>query len=576
MDGTGPWTIVYNRGPPDYEVFQFKTDYSPYTIQTERPGIYTLGRGGIHEWVTPFSIFERTHIEDTPRDTYCPAVEMKGQVYVNVHPMPNAHFSKSKLRSIRSRFDKNSICEGEKQQLIVELEGTAPWSLAYSVLYGEEPFEAPSFWSRGRRREEANSWRHIEYIHNINKSPYVIDAEQSGEYRLLNISDSYCTNTKFTEEEKHLTFVHVRGLPKARISGGICQGDDITVTLLSGVIPWSLGYKLNNKDRLIKDINEAIYRIPTEQGANLNTYIIDTIHDKSCNGTIVDGPVTITPMQNPTARIYGGGPVLEGKTVDISIELNGKAPFSFTYALDDGNYITDTIVTDVYDNIYRIPVSKKGKYYLTSISDSQCGRGSFIGEALVSLYQLPSGFLKISRDSYCKGSDAPSLQFNVRGTPPFTIEYSVLTDSGDTFRFSQTNIEESPYITRAVDPGVYTFTSITDGYGNSVPLKYANTVTLKLSELPTIEWIDDTYYSCKKICEDETITLRAKLTGVAPWSISYTNGSQIVTESNIESSPHIISVSKPGNYRFVRVEDRNCINKNVESSNIILQYSYMN
>jgi hypothetical protein len=44
----------------------------------------------------------------------------------------------------------------------------------------------------------------------------------------------------------------------------------------------------------------------------------------------------------------------------------------------------------------------------------------------------------------------------MRGTPPFTIEYSVLTESGDTFRFSQGSIQESPYVTKAVDPGVYT------------------------------------------------------------------------------------------------------------------------
>ena len=45
MDGTGPWTIVYNRGPPTYETFQFVAEYSPYTIQTDKPGLYQLGRG---------------------------------------------------------------------------------------------------------------------------------------------------------------------------------------------------------------------------------------------------------------------------------------------------------------------------------------------------------------------------------------------------------------------------------------------------------------------------------------------------------------------------------------------------
>jgi hypothetical protein len=99
-----------------------------------------------------------------------------------------------------------------------------------------------------------------------------------------------------------------------------------------------------------------------------------------------------------------------------------------------------------------------------------------------------------------------------------------------------------------------------------VPLKYANLVTLKLSEVPTVEWLDDSY-SCKQICEDDSITLRAKLTGMAPWTITYTDGNQIYTESGIESSPHVITVSNPGNYRFVKLEDKNCVNKNLESSN---------
>jgi hypothetical protein len=236
----------------------------------------------------------------------------------------------------RYRLSTNSVLiyVGEKQQLSVALTGTPPWSLSYSVQFGDKEDEEDS-----RHLKDENTWTIIERVDNIETSPYIIETEQSGVYRLLNVSDANCNSGLLPEDEKHVSFVWIKGVPKAQISGGKCAGsnsyqtyltnigDDIVATLVSGEVPWTLTYQKDGSEVLQKDIRHTSFRIHTDPQTS-SEYRFEYIYDRNCNGTIKDSPVLVAPFPNPTARLAGGGSVLEGRSIDLIVHLTGTQNYS--------------------------------------------------------------------------------------------------------------------------------------------------------------------------------------------------------------------------------------------------------
>ncbi|NNC84409.1 MAG: hypothetical protein HKN79_12615, partial [Flavobacteriales bacterium] len=180
LSGTAPWTVdVELDGSP---FAQYVTTENPLIITTSTEGTYTLS---------------------LLADAHCPGTT-EGEVQVSVQDLPVASISGG-----------GSFCEGSGNGPVLEVQGQAPWVVAYTI--------------DGSPQEIT-----------IGNSPEVIPVYESGEYTLTGISDANCTASASGTVD-----VEVIPAPQAVLmsSGPACQGDTVSVDIqLSGSGPWQFSY----------------------------------------------------------------------------------------------------------------------------------------------------------------------------------------------------------------------------------------------------------------------------------------------------------------------------------------------
>ena len=92
----------------------------------------------------------------------------------------------------------------------------------------------------------------------------------------------------------------------------------------------------------------------------------------------------------------------------------------------------------------------------------------------------------------------------------------------------------------------------TNSCGNSLT---SDSLTVTITALPTADFINTT----DSICPGSTDTLKIELTGVAPWSMTYNNGSSNINIPNILSSPYnlVVTPTITTTYKLISVTDAN-------------------
>ena len=84
-------------------------------------------------------------------------------------------------------------------------------------------------------------------------------------------------------------------------------------------------------------------------------------------------------------------------------------------------------------------------------------------------------------------------------------------------------------------------------------------ITVTVNQRPTAN-----IGSSQSVCSGGTATFNIALTGVAPWSVTYTNGTTATTVTNINTNPHVFSVSNitiNQTYTVTALSDAKCIAK---------------
>jgi hypothetical protein len=92
------------------------------------------------------------------------------------------------------------------------------------------------------------------------------------------------------------------------------------------------------------------------------------------------------------------------------------------------------------------------------------------------------------------------------------------------------------------------------------------TDNLKIGIVRVLEALPTATLTTVPICIGETATLTVELTGTGPWSLTYTDGTTTTTVTNIQTSPHEITI-KPGpkkttDYTIISVTDKWGTNNN--------------
>ncbi|WP_347839516.1 HYR domain-containing protein [uncultured Draconibacterium sp.] len=184
-------------------------------------------------------------------------------------------------------------------------------------------------------------------------------------------------------------------------------------------------------------------------------------------------PVTVHPL--PTGEIAGNSDICAGDSATLIMTLTGTSPWNIIYT--DG--ATADTVLGITASPYTLTVAPAttSTYALSEVSDVYCDATSLNGNAIVTVYPLPTAVLS-GDTTVCVGSTA-GLLVELTGVQPWSIIYT----DGVTLD-TVSGITSSPYLL-SVTPGsntTYSLTAVSDTNCSGTSL--TGTATVQVDQLP--------------------------------------------------------------------------------------------
>ncbi len=316
----------------------------------------------------------------------------------------------------------DDFCAGGQSEISLDLTGTGPWTLSYTLDGGMMPDI------------------------NIPSNPFSIFMDTAGDYELTNLIDQNCDvplSTTFTLLETASPTADLSG------NGNLCAGSFADLEIdLTGSAPWAISYTFDGIPQVDILSNDPLYILSVDAEGD---YELTAVSDGSCTGT-VSGIVTVIQSGSTSAILNGGGQICEGETAQLNTELFGAAPFDLTYAIDG---VAQTPL-NINANFFSIDLDTPGTYTLLEVLSNGC-EGTVSGEAIIEVLPVPTLFFPDGNDAQiCQGGSV-NLPIELTGTGPWTLEYSI--DFGAVINL---DIDASPYTLTASQTGFYSFGTMVD------------------------------------------------------------------------------------------------------------------
>lgn len=424
---------------------------------------------------------------------------------------------------------------GDAIDLTINLTGTAPWTVNYSLNNG-----APIT------------------INNIQSSPYILSVTEAGTYTLVSVTDGgICPGTVGGSAQ-----VIENPLPEAFLSGSgdICLGSGTSVNLLIGLVgeaPWTVVYENGVGTQSTLTINASPFSLPISEGGAGSISLISVTDNNNCVGTVsgsgqvdvLDAPTTSVSTECDAASI--------NYVVTIVIENGDAASYSVTpntgtltgniftsdpipsgdgynFVVTDANNCDPSTVSD--DIVVCNCLTAVGIMDQTPLTD--CGDGPL------------DAFIYDNTDENLDGNDVQMYVLHSGNSasivPPIiaiTNDANVSFDPGLGMNYGETY-----YLSAVVGNG-----GGAQGIDLDDPcLQVAQGTPVIFYQVPTA-----TIAGSTAICEGESTELTIELTGVSPWTVTL-NGNTI----DIFGSPYV-QVVEPDvttDYELTMVADANCDN----------------
>ena len=276
---------------------------------------------------------------------------------------------------------------------------------------------------------------------------------------------------------------------------------------------------------------------------------ISSLNGQDCNAESSVLTITVNPL--PTASTSGTNTICAGEFTNVSIDLTGKAPWSFTYS--DGT--TNTTVFSS-SNPYSFATSKAGTYEVIAVSDANgCTGVDFGTSATITVNPLPTASISIvGSDIICDGSTA-DLEINLTGSSPWDISY---TDGTNNFNVSSVS---NTYAFSTAVAGVYQVTSLSDSNTcNGTDL--GTPVSLSVRPLPVVSASGST-----EICYGDSTNIFVSVSGSpGPYIVNIDNLGTINNYSNM--SPISVKPTSTTTYTVLWIEDANGCRVDAPHANI--------
>ncbi|PWK17484.1 SprB-like repeat protein, partial [Arcicella aurantiaca] len=267
------------------------------------------------------------------------------------------------------------------------------------------------------------------------------------------------------------------------------------------------------------------YQMSIRDAAN-PTCIIDL---DGTTGTKITQPTSL-----PSATIGGTTAVCIGSATAPIITFTGTGgtgTLTYAYTIDGGSTQTTTAST------ITVSTATAGTftYTLLGVTDANgCVVNYNTGNtSTVTVNALPT--ITTTPATICAGASV-DLSTKVTGADAYVWKEGTTT---------LTNLVVSPSITT---------TYSVEGLNTTTSCKNTASLTVTVNPLPT-----SVLSGGGVICTGGTLpNVSIALTGTAPWSVTYTDGTTPVTVAGITTSPYVITTATAGTYTITAVSDANC------------------
>jgi gliding motility-associated-like protein len=330
--------------------------------------------------------------------------------------------------------------------------------------------------------------------------------------------------------------VTVNPVPTVTVnSATICSGSSVNLTatpsIAGGTYLWTPG----------SGTTQTISVTPS----STTTYSV-TYTRNGCSNT-GSGTVTINPL--PTAAMSGGGSICSGSSTSVNVNFTGTGPWTFTYS----NGSVNNTISGVTTSPYVINTGTSGNYSLVSVSDVNCA-GTVSGTAVVSV--RPNITVTAINSSCDASSTNYTVSFTISGGDPSS--YNVTGGTG-------TITSSAPYVFTSdpIPAGNPNYSFTVNDVNNCSPQIVNGTQNCNCTATAIMS-------GGGTICAGSSASINVALTGTAPWSFVYSDGTTNTTVNGVATSPYVITTSTAGNYSLVSVNDANCIGSSSGNATVVV------
>ncbi len=273
--GDGPWNFVYSIDGDDQE--QVTTNFPTYTIPVEVDGNYALVS------------LEGANCTGT----------VSGSQEVAILASPTASITGG-----------GTVCAGETATFDVDLTGTGPWNVQYTV--------------DGVPQNQLTGIT----------DGYSFESSVDGDYVLIGVSDANCTGEVLTSQASLL----VNPLPTGEITASksaVCIGEEVEIGIdLEGVPPFNVTYVLNGDTTTATGLYSDYFE--TLQPENPVNFGVLYIEDGS-NPTCTSEPMDFTYID---AVLLPNAPILTSDTIcsyngPVNIGVNAAPNLTYSWSPED-------------------------------------------------------------------------------------------------------------------------------------------------------------------------------------------------------------------------------------------------
>lgn len=452
----------------------------------------------------------RTYTLTAASNTNCPASSATGTHVVTVRPAATALLSGTA-----------TICPAGAATLTVTFTGTSPYSYTYTD--GTTPVT----------------------LTGITTSPFLITVTPGSNrtYTGTALSDFCGASSGFSGSAT----ITISASSTATLSGNVtfCAGSATNLNVaLTGAAPWSITFSDGTSTLTRTGINSSPYSLSVTPSAN-TTYTLTGVTNPCGSGT-ASGTATANQISPPTASLSGGEVICSGNGSQLTATFTGNSPWVLGYS----NGTTTTQVTaNSSPYLFSVSPTVNTTYTAVSVSMPGCSSGSASGSAVITIGSTAIASMS-GGATVCSGQGT-SLSVTLSGGAPYSFVYS-----NGVANIQVSGITASPYVL-PVTPGTtttYSLVSMNSTGCGSGPVSGSSIVTVTPAPVAILS-------GGAAICQSGTAILTVTLSGNAPWSFSYTDGTNVSQVTGVNNSPYLLSVSPvatPSVFTLTQVSDNLC------------------